>query len=56
MVLVLVGIIAGTWLIYQDKDWQGFVAILSALGALIGSAVFGRKRREKGEQEDTADS
>jgi len=38
--LALVGVLGGVALVFADKNAQGFVTILLALGTLIGTAAY----------------
>ncbi len=39
-------IVGGLFLIYFDKQWQGFIFSLGGLVALVGTFIFGKKEKE----------
>ncbi len=46
-VLSLLTICLGGFLIYHDKDWEGFSMILATLVSLAGVFVYGRNAQNK---------
>jgi hypothetical protein len=45
----------GVWLIAHDKNTQGFIAILGALGSLVGIFVYGRWQQKAERQRKAQD-
>lgn len=44
-VIVLVGMLAGAFLIWNGRETEGFVLVLSQLGILAGSFLFSHRRK-----------
>ena len=46
-VIALAAIIGGVWLIAHDKSSEGLTSIITALAALVGVFVYGRRQQAK---------
>jgi len=54
-IIALVVIVGGFILVWNDKNWQGLLAIIASLGSLVTTFFVGRRQQKK-ELETKAES